>query len=232
MKKLRYLIVSLLTFILLLSSESVKAKNIETVDLEESGKVYGSIKFYGDSVGIVHQYTLTSISIKVCIPTICDLLEPQILDGNSYTDKNTEVKKEISDFYDTTSQSSVTYKIIVETSMYNSDYSTYPYLNVAEFSYVIDNSAGNDENDKDEDFEKSVDKVIYVVNTFIIPGLYIVLAVIIVIKGILLTIDLIKYSDNASVRKEKLNSFLYLGIVVFIACILNTIAAFITGLFG
>ena len=52
MKKLRALIFSLLTFILLLSSESVKAKNIETVDLEESGKVYGSIKFYGDSVGI------------------------------------------------------------------------------------------------------------------------------------------------------------------------------------
>ena len=54
---------------------------------------------------------------------------------------------------------------------------------------------------------------------------------IILVKGILLCIDIVKYSDKPNVRKEKLRAFLYLVAVILSIGLLNTCFGLITGLF-
>ena len=78
----------------------------------------------------------------------------------------------------------------------------------------------------------SLEKVIEVCNTWVIPGLYVILALTLVIKGVLLSIDIVKHSDNQEVRREKIKAFTFLAVALLCVAGLNTGVGFLTGLFG
>ena len=77
----------------------------------------------------------------------------------------------------------------------------------------------------------STDKVLAFLNAWIIPGVYALLGVVLIIKGILLTVDIVKYSDNSEIRSEKLKAFGYFLVGIVCVAIINSTAGFITGLF-
>ena len=56
--------------------------------------------------------------------------------------------------------------------------------------------------------------------------------IVLIIKGILLGMDITKYSDQPDIRREKIRGFTYFGVAIFLLAILNTIGGFVTGLFG
>ena len=77
----------------------------------------------------------------------------------------------------------------------------------------------------------STDKVLAFVNAWILPGVYVLLGAVLIIKGALLTIDIVRYSDNGDVRKEKLKAFGYFLVGIVCVAIINSTAGIITGLF-
>ena len=87
------------------------------------------------------------------------------------------------------------------------------------------------ENDENKQFNDSLEKVSEVVYKRVIPGIYIVLALILVVKLVLLSIDIVKYADHPEIRKEKFKGFVYVFVGLLAVGLVNASVGFITGLY-
>ena len=216
------------------ASEILKSDKTYNVN----GDVIGNITLYDDyKIEFSFKYRLKNILVVICESDNC-LDTTVTLDYGNNTVLNEEPYEELGSIsYDLSE-----YLVAKETNVLYSIRASGDFKPTLSASFgsvltmnteVLILAAGNDPSvNREAEIMKWLNEVKGVFNTWIIPGLYIVLGCILVIKSILLVIDLIKYADYADIRKEKLRAFLYLGIVVGSVACINTGLAIITGLFN
>ena len=230
---------SLLVFIFFLglfvlaSFSCVKAKEIlkqEVTETQRDGLPVGKITLY-DDYSIEYEYgihKLQGVKIKVCKESLCDITEYQITPDQSFMDGQ-EAKYNISNYL-AQEDEKVTYKIFAEGYFKPNDSGSWFGLEL-EYTVQVKGSEETSENMTKEDFDESTNKVKKVFNTYIIPGIYIILGLAIIIKGILLSIDIVKHSDDPAIRQEKLKGTVYLFLALLLVALINTGVGIITGLF-
>lgn len=208
------------------AKEELKKVEVSNFDTE----LIGIITFYDDyTLEYDFKYLLKDIKITVCAKGTCDNTSAQIVDSQLHVGENNP-QYNLSEYLIEKPQE---YTIKAKGSFKSSNEGSYV---VKTLTYVL---VIEDEKNEDKDggffnnpeFRASFDKAVIVINKFVIPGIYIALGIIILVKGILLCIDIVKYSDKPNVRKEKLRAFLYLIAVILSIGLLNTCFGLITGLF-
>lgn len=83
----------------------------------------------------------------------------------------------------------------------------------------------------DERINKTLDQIIEVVNTIVIPVIYGLISIVLVIKGALIGTAIVKSADDPQVRQEKIKSLKWLVIGVAIAYASNSVIGVFTGFF-
>ena len=78
---------------------------------------------------------------------------------------------------------------------------------------------------------QSSNKALTFINDFVIQGIYIVLAAVLVVKGVILALDIVKNSDAPDVRREKIRAFAYMFLGIVCVAVINTCIGVMTGLF-
>jgi hypothetical protein len=227
------LFIAFIAIFLVFSSNKVEAneKLTSTNATDIAGNVVGSITLYDDyTVSFTYVYRVKDIEITVCKKGNCDNAEPQISYNVSYT--NGELANFSISEYLVSESKQVTYTVIASGDFKTSETSTSQNKVTLTTNIIVKAKASEDDTSSgDALYDNSVNKVQKVFNEWVIPGIYLVLAVTLVVKAILLSIDLIKYSDNSIVRKEKIRAFTYLFIALLAIAIINSSIGFITGLF-
>lgn len=234
MKKRRYITIFALFTLMFISLFNIRVNAKEVLKSEEAvhlnGDVVGSIYLYDDYTMVFnYMYRLSNVEITICKENLCDEVEPQIKPNQNYIDK-LPVEFSLAQYL---VQEDVDVKYVIKAKgdfkpTQNATFSIETLLNetvTIKKEYISGDDVGKDE------FDKSVNKVQEVFNKWVIPCIYMLLAVVLVVKAILLCIDLVKYSDNPSVRKEKLMAFIYLFVGLLVVAIINSTIGFITGLF-
>lgn len=218
----------------LLPSNIVEAKEMidDAFGQNYLGEDVAFIRFYDDyTIEFVYKYSVSNIEIKVCQSNLCDETQPQEIITTAYKNEAPYQTMGVQTFdlnkY-LTNNASYVVKASASFKSFEDSTSVLVLSMSEEISIEVEEE---DTNDRDREFRKSVERVYRVCNTWVIPGIYMVLAVVLIVKGIFLAIDVVKYSDNSSVRKEKLKAFVYLGLVLLFVAALNTLAGIITGLF-
>ena len=211
------------------ASEVVNEISVETISKEEIGKItlYDDLKIvYG------YKYTLKNIEITICPVDKCEGVEPQVYDSQLHVSDSAEFM--LDQYIDLSNEGKYTIKAKGLFKMSNEG----PYKSA---TLVYDFEPPKEDNEKDDKdglfmndprFDESVDKAIRIFNEWVIPGIYVVLALTIIIKGVLVGIDVVKYSDKPEIRREKLKSLMYMAIAIAIGVLLNTVFGIITGLFN
>lgn len=193
-----------------------------------SGEEVGSIILYDDyTIVFEHLYRVNNIEITVCKKDFCDGVEPQIVSTNTYINQEI-VEFSLNDLL--VREENVSY-VIKATGHFKPTSGAITSITTT-LNHVIELSDESTSDDKSNKILMSLDNVKAFCNQWIIPIIYIVLAVTFVIKAILLCIDLIKYSDNHEVRSEKLRAFIYLFVALLVIALINSSVGYITGLFG
>lgn len=77
------------------------------------------------------------------------------------------------------------------------------------------------------DLNKTIMKVLTVVNNYVIPILWLAEAILLIVRGIMLGIDIVKASDEPDVRHKKINGLIWLFIGVFASIAVTSIASYI-----
>lgn len=62
---------------------------------------------------------------------------------------------------------------------------------------------------------QTIDSIIHIVNSYAIPVLWVLLGILLVVRGVMLAIDIVKASDEADVRQKKISGLVWLIIGVF-----------------
>lgn len=217
-------------FLLCLPSHILAKETLNQIEIKSiSDDKLGAIILYDDlTIAYEYTYILKNIEVTVCKSNNCEI-EAQIFDNQLHIDQQTleyNLKEYVDYNYDGE------YTIIAKGYFKMSNTGAYKSAN---FTHTLKlDKTVNDEDGlfmNGKKYDESMNKVIKVFNTYVIPGIYIALAVLIIIKGILLAIDIVKYADNVDVRREKIKGFIYLAIGIFIAIAVNTCLGLITGLF-
>jgi len=78
----------------------------------------------------------------------------------------------------------------------------------------------------------TIGKILYIVNTIVIPVLWVALGVLLVVRGIILGIDIVKSADEPDVRKSKINGLIWLFVGVAIGFAATIAASIIMTSFG
>ena len=84
----------------------------------------------------------------------------------------------------------------------------------------------------DEGINGLMDKLTNIVNTVIIPIIYIVTGLVLVIKGALLGVQIVKSADEPELRLQKVHSLKWLVIGVVITYAATSVVGILTGYFG
>ena len=84
----------------------------------------------------------------------------------------------------------------------------------------------------DSKINATLARILNIVNTIVIPILWAVLAVILVVRGIMLGMDIVKSADEAEVRKKKIQGLIWLFIGVGVGYAVTIIANIVIGMFG
>jgi hypothetical protein len=95
--------------------------------------------------------------------------------------------------------------------------------------YTINGKSSN--GIKDSRISKLMDKATEIINTVVLPIIYGVTGLVLVIKGAILGIQIVKGADDPSIRREKVGALKWLIIGVAISLMATTIVGAITGFF-
>ena len=234
MKKLKVLLIFIFAFILFTPS-FVQAKGaIATASapgLTPSDDPMGKIILYDDyTIAFYYGYRVNNITILVCKDSICNNLsqaENQSFVGNEV------VEFDLNPLLVRDSENSVKYSIQANATFNAVEGLGNESIATLSASVVVkpngsESTEGVDNGDK---FMSSTYNVIAFLNAWIIPGVYVLLGITLIIKGILLAVDIVKYADNSDVRSEKIRAFVYMFIGVVCVAIINSCAGIFTGLF-
>ena len=229
---LKYTLLIIFSFILF-SSNAVSAANeieVAVAPGRNPGEPdAGSITLYSDNkLVFAYGYRVKDIKIWVCEESLCNIDHPTILPNQTYLG-NSIIEFDLSGYLIKDANRDIDYKITATANFKRLE--TDQNDSSATLNYIITIKAESSSSGRDEDVFSSSEKALLFVNTWIIPGIYVILAAVFIVKAILLTIDLIRYSDNSMVRSEKLKGFGYLFIGLFAVFIVNSCAGYITGLF-
>jgi len=203
-----------------------------------NGDVVGNISLYDDySIVFSFKYRVKDILVTICEKDKCEETQKEFNYGN-----NTVLNEAP---YETLATVSYELKDSLVANSYDTIYlvkasadfkptlsSTIGAILTVNKEITIEADTTNDSDSRESKIMQGIEKVKDVCNKWIIPAIYIVLAVVLLVKATFLCIDLIRYSDIPEIRSEKLKSFAYLGLVLILVSVLNTGLAFITGLFG
>lgn len=234
MKKNRVLkiIFSFACFFMIFSSSFVFAsESLETAIApgKPGNPDIGKITLYSDyKIEFDYEYRVKDIKIWVCKDQACLQDNPQIEPNQTYLG-NSVIEFSIKDYL-IKEDEDVTYTIKAignfkyQETDYNESFATLNYEVTLKGEY-------NDSSGRDDDIFDNSENAMYVVNHWIIPGMYIIIGILFIIKSILLCIDLVKYSDNSEVRKEKLRGFVYIFVGLLAVAVITSTVGVITGLF-
>jgi hypothetical protein len=234
-KKVLVFISFIMMFFILIPTGVSAKKEIASSDAThwEHG-VVGTIKFYDDfTIRYEYKHEVKNILITVCPKDDCvasttQEYEPgQTYFGSEYVDIFLKEHFTLND----------NEEYIVSST---ADFQPYPEAqNELVTGYMSDDcvfyegSSSESQEDEDPNFiMDETNKFVRLAKKYLIPGLYALLGIVLVIKGILLAIDLAKHADEPDIRKEKIRAFAYFGIAILALIGLNTFAGFYTGLFG
>jgi hypothetical protein len=187
-----------------------------------------SVVIYDDySVAFDYEFMLRNPIVKVCPKDECHIVLPQVNTQQVYLSKEI-LTFDVSQYVDKyVSDSDV---LIIASAEYKSSSNDIGFPGYLEVQHTVEqNKESKKEN---ETLFSFLDNVKVVMNKWIIPGIYIVLALILVVKLILLCIDVIRYADVALVRKEKFKAFIYVFVGLLAVALVNSAIGIATGLYG
>lgn len=250
MKKLDWIFFLILSFVFVCfyNQTNIDAKEILAQKNYNDifGSTLGSIEIYdtGDIV-IKYKYGLRRADLRFCqkgkecdeeVYTLINLMESN--QTNPYKNTGTELA---SYTYKFNGEKDVEYRVKVEA--YFGVNSGYTGLENVQGSYVISSmqsvSTGNSyikgtyslDKAKDKRVSGLLAKMQEIINTLILPIAYVVTTFVLVIKGALLGVGIVKSADFPDVRREKVGALKWLIIGVTITYAASSLVAVITGFF-
>ena len=235
MKKIKNLSICLIAFIcafICIGAIRVEATSIISTaiapGLNPGDPDLGSIVLY-DDYKIVFNYRdrLKNVNVEVCQYGRCSSIDE--LENKIYVSGNV-LEYDLTKYILTNSQEKE-YVIKASGTFYSIDNINRTSIANLNAEVSADNNDSKEGNNSNEILDLSQNAIDFI-NQFIIPLLYMILAATFIIKAIILSLDIVKYADNRSIRAEKIRGFTYLGVGLLMVAIVNTAAGFITGLFG
>jgi len=238
MRKKFILCISLfLSFFFMLSFKVEAKSTLESTQTFYQGNTIGTVTLYDDyTVEVTYSIEVSDIVFFLCPQDDCsETTRMQHNLNQSFSSDEKSIIFYLTDYFEFVNEESyivtIQAKFLPEVTSING----YPSELECVIDYVEENASENPDggNNKYEDgIKDSTGKVAKVFRDIIIPFLYAAIVVVLVIKGVLLAMDLVKYSDQPDIRREKIRAFTYFGIALFAAALLNTFAGWYTGLFG
>ena len=232
MKK-RFFSIFIILFALIFSfnPSQVSAKEIlkrgESTNIDK--QVIGAITFYDDyTISFEYSVMLRNPTVKVCPLNSCNTVLAQINTQQVYLNKET-LTFSLSEYINEYDDSDV---LVVASGEYKVNTTDLGFPSVVEIKYTIEKVDDDSQDSDQKELNEHVEKVQKVFNTWVFPGIYILLAVVFVIKLILLSIDLVKFSDQPDVRREKIKGFVYVFLGLLAVSAVNASAGFLTGLYN
>ena len=204
-----------------LSREQVK-------DVQDN--LIGSITLYDDySLVFDYSYRLSDIEVYVCEIECTSIDLPVHKPGTTFIGGG-NYECSLSDYIE--NDTSTRYKVIGQ-AYFKAEGSTISNVAMLEYTIKVSSSsgAGNSKSRGEQEYNEEVEKTLNVINTWVLPGVYIAAGVAIVINSILMAVDLIKYSDNPEIRKNKLTGIVYAFIGIGLLIAINSLVGVVTGLF-
>ena len=233
MKFIKYVFIFIFAFSFISSSLVSAAQDLEVAvapGFLPGEPDSGSITLTDDyKLTFTYGYRVKDIKIWVCEEELCNIDEPTIFPNQTYLG-NSSIEFDLNRYLVKEEGRDVEYKITASANFKRLE--TQQTDSSATLNYIVTIKGSSSSDGRDEDVFNNSEKALQFVNTWILPGIYVVLAVIFVVKGILLCIDLIRYSDYREVRHEKLKAFAYMFIGLLAVAIINSTIGVITGLFS
>jgi len=79
---------------------------------------------------------------------------------------------------------------------------------------------------------QTIDSILHIVNSYAIPVMWVLLGILLVVRGVLLAIDIVKASDEAEVRQKKISGLVWLIIGVFAGYAITIAAHVVMSILG
>lgn len=252
MKKIyRYVIILFVMFVSfsLVSSIDVKAADmIASASEEIFGEEINNIKVYSNGkVNVQYKYGLRRLDMYYCLKgEQCDnsnyymIVIAEASEEEPY--KNEGVDLASYDFNINIAEPGE-YRVRIEayfatSSAYTGTESIYGYpigaVQVADTKeYYINSNAKESSSSgiSDERIKGLLDKIKSIVNSVILPIIYIATTLFLIIKGAILGVQIVKSADDASVRREKIGALKWLVIGVAITYAATSVVGVLTGFF-
>ena len=71
-----------------------------------------------------------------------------------------------------------------------------------------------------------------IVNNIVIPILWVILGILLIVRGVMLGIDIVKSADEPEVRKKKVSGLIWLFIGIFVAYVITIVASVVMSMLG
>lgn len=249
MKRIRIFVIGImcLATMLLFNNNYVSAKEVVASKSLNNifGETLGSVQVYDNGeIVIAYKYGLRQVDLYYCE-------KGNECDSNFYSIKRI-MESNYSDTYknDSNKLATYTYKLDLDKSKeYGIKVEAYfgtgkgytgteslsgsPTISSVQIADTgdkyINGTANSDIGDKD--LNKMMDKLVNIVNTAVLPILYIALGLLLVIKGAILGVQIVKNADHPEIRMEKVHSLKWLVIGVGIAYAASALVGVLTGYF-
>lgn len=242
--KFTLLLIVTLLFTNVINQEIVDASSIvdSTVNEDIFGETISSMKIYKNGkVYVEYKYGLRKIDVYYCV-------KGEMCDNGGYSaktilesDSNTPYKGSGTYEFNLNLEGDYEYRVRVEaffgtSNAYTGTESIYGSPSISSVQIVDTedtylNGADKDATIKDSRIRSLLEKIKEITNFIILPVIYIVTGLYLVVKGGILGVQIVKGSDDASLRREKVGALKWLVIGVAITCAATTLVGAITGFF-
>jgi len=250
MKRVGRIVIVILAFLLfscfdtmnVLAKELVASKSYTNI----FGDILGTIQVYDNGeIVIGYKYGLRRVDVLYCekgencdnnVYFIKNIMESNI--DNTYKNESNELEKYS---YKLKLDKESEYRVKVEA--YFGTNSGYNGLENIQGSYTISSLQSVDTGEKylkisskssnvgDERVDGVLQKLTEITNTAILPIIYIVTGLVLVIKGALLGVQIVKSADEPEVRAQKVRGLIWLVVGVAIVYAASSVVGVITGFF-
>lgn len=248
MKKFRYILALLLAFIgVAVCNETVISarETIGFAKLDNMTETLGTIHIYDDTkVVIEYKYGLKKVIMYYCEKDQYDAgnyFMKEIMESSvDSPNKNEGDAMGIYIFYIDLPKDKE-YSVIVEgyfganSSYTGSENASYwPIRKIqadTKENYLSINKSSGGTSIRDKKLSKLMDDVVEVVNTMVLPVIYIITSLFLVIKGAILGFKIVKSADVPETRREKIHALKWLVIGVAITYAATSVVGLLTGFF-
>lgn len=248
MKKIRHILMFVISvFVLIIfSNHKVSAKELVGKDniVGFDGKEIAVIEIYDNSeIVIGYRYGLRKVTLAYCEKGLnCEMnmYENKLLMESSAEKTYKNDKNEL-EVYRTKPvlEKGKEYKFIVQAYFgANESYKGTESVSTGFMLYYLEVNSGeshikgtNNPNIEDEGLNTLMGDFTEIANTIVIPVLYVVMLLVLIVKGALLGVEIVKSADNPTVREEKVHALKWLFIGLAIGLLATSVIGVITGFF-